>query len=224
MSIDIPKTTKVGTFIVESNFLRYSDFQYFVFLSQQVSDILVHPDFYSSPDSDVAVLKLKDKAKISEHVLPVCLPEIQGGEVTIQGAFTARWMSPDDQKSSNRYTPLSQTKLVELGDITQCEREFAQGGSHSPGLSDNTLCVISKPSSPQSTCPSVIPGIATTPAVFPSTSDILPGHEETQGASSGWQLLGLESFIYDVTNCQQQTYTVQTKIANFRDWIKENMK
>ncbi|XP_044211443.1 inactive serine protease PAMR1-like [Thunnus albacares] len=191
----------------------------------KVSDILVHPDFFSSPDSDVAVLKLMDKAKISERVLPVCLPEIQGGEVMAQEAFTVEWMSPNDHKSSSRYTPLSQTKLVELGDIAQCERAFAKGGAHSTVLSHNTLCVISKPSSPQSPCPRVIPGIAITPPVFSSTSGNLSSHEETQGASSAsWQLLGLESFIYEETNCHQQTYTVQTKIANFRDWIKENMK
>ncbi|CAK6967042.1 inactive serine protease PAMR1 [Scomber scombrus] len=191
----------------------------------QVSHILVHPDFYTSQDSDMAVLKLKDKAKISEHVLPVCFPETQGGEVTSQEAFTVRWMSPNDQKSLSRYTPSSQTKLVEFGDIAQCKREFAQGGAHSTVLNQNTLCVIGKPSSPQSPCPIVIPGIATTPVVLSSTSGILSSHEETPGDPRvRWQLLGLESFIYKETHCHQQTYTVQTKIANFRDWIEANMK
>ncbi|XP_029281336.1 inactive serine protease PAMR1-like [Cottoperca gobio] len=184
----------------------------------RVSDILVHPDFYSAPDSDVAVLKLKDKAKISERVLPVCLPKVQGGEVTAWEAYTARWILPNNHLS--RYTPLSQTRLVELGDIAQCEREFAQGGVHPTLISDNTLCVIKKQSSPQSPCPSVIPGIITMPPLLSSTS-VLSGH----GASStGWQLLGLESFSYKEENCHQQTYTVQTRIANFRDWIVKNMK
>uniref|UniRef100_H3CW44 Peptidase domain containing associated with muscle regeneration 1a n=1 Tax=Tetraodon nigroviridis TaxID=99883 RepID=H3CW44_TETNG len=39
----------------------------------QVTDILVHPDFHFGAESNVAVLKLRDKAKISERVLPVCL-------------------------------------------------------------------------------------------------------------------------------------------------------
>lgn len=194
-------------------------------MSQQVSNILVHPDFHTSQDSDIAVLKLTDKAKISERVLPVCLPEIQGGEVTSQQTFTMRWMSPNDQKHLSRYTPLSQTKLVELGDIAQCEREFAQGGAHSTVLSHNTLCVIGKPSSPQSSCPSVIPGIANTPVLPSSTSGVLSGHEETPGSPRiRWHLLGLESFIYKETDCHRQTYTVHTNIANFRDWIIANMK
>lgn len=173
----------------------------------------------------MAVLKLTDKAKISERVLPVCLPKVQGGEVTAQEAYTARWILPNDHRHLSHYTPLSQTKLVELGDVAQCEREFAQGGARSTVMSDNTLCVISKPSSPQSPCPSVVPGITAIPAVFSSTSGVLSGHKETWGASStDWQLLGFESFSYKEKKCHQQTHAVQTRIANFRDWIEKNMK
>ncbi|XP_039988547.1 uncharacterized protein si:ch211-102l7.3 isoform X2 [Xiphias gladius] len=190
----------------------------------RVSDILVHPNFYSAPDSNVAVLKLKDKAKISERVLPVCLPKMQGGEVTAQEAYTARWILPNNQRHLSRYTASSQTKLVELRDVSQCEREFAQGGTRASVISDNTLCIIRKPSSPESPCPRVIPGLTTVPAVLSSTSAVMSGHKETQGASStGWQLLGLESFDYGENNCHQQTYTVQTRIGSFRDWIEENM-
>ncbi|XP_041792258.1 inactive serine protease PAMR1 isoform X1 [Chelmon rostratus] len=185
----------------------------------RVSDILVHPD------SDVAVLKLKDKAKISERVLPVCLPKVQGGEVTAQEAYTASWILPNDYGHLSRYAPSSQTKLVQLGDVAQCEREFAQGGAHTALISDNTLCVIRKPSSLQSPCPSVVPGITTTPVVFSSTSGVLSGHEETEEAfGAGWQLLGLESFSYKEKRCNQQTHAVQTRISNFRDWIEKNMK
>ncbi|TKS69516.1 Inactive serine protease PAMR1 [Collichthys lucidus] len=190
----------------------------------RVSDISVHPNFYSAPDFDVAVLKLKDKAKISERALPACLPKVQGGEVTAQEAYTARWILPNDYRHPNRHTPLSQTKLVQLGDAAQCEREFAQGGARTPVISDNTLCVIRKPSSLQSPCLSVVPGITAVPAVFSSTSGVLSGHKENEEASrTSWQLLSLESFSYMENNCHQQTYTVQTRIANFRDWIEKNM-
>ncbi|XP_037645580.1 inactive serine protease PAMR1-like [Sebastes umbrosus] len=191
----------------------------------RVSDILVHPNFYSAPDSDVAVLKLKDKARISERVLPVCLPRVQGGEVTAQEAHTARWILPNDHRHRSRDTPSSQTRLVELVDVARCEREFAQGGARTAVISDNTLCVIRTPSRPQSPCTSVNPGITTTPAVLSSTTGVPSGHEETPGASgTRWHLLGLESFSYKEENCHQQIYTVQTRIANFRDWIEKNTK
>lgn len=171
------------------------------------------------------MLKLKDKAKISQHVLPVCLPKTQGEEVMVQEAYTSRWILTNNHRHQSRYAPLSQTKLVELNDVAQCEREFAQGGANTTMTSDNTLCVISNPSSPQSFCPSVIPGLTTVPAVFSSSADVSSGHKETQGASDpDWQLLGLESFSYEEKSCHQQTYTVQTRVANFRDWIEENMK
>ncbi|XP_028258624.1 inactive serine protease PAMR1 [Parambassis ranga] len=193
----------------------------------QVSDILIHPNFNSSLDSDVAMLKLKDKAKVSASVLPVCLPKTQGGEVTASEAYTARWILPlHHQHPLSRYTPSSQTKLVQLSDAARCEREFAHGGARTTTtISDNMLCVVAKQSSSQSPCPGVIPGITVVPAVLSSTSGVSSGHEETQGASSaGWQLLGLESFIFKENNCHQQVYTAQTRIANFKNWIQENLK
>lgn len=172
----------------------------------------------------MAVLKLKDKAKISERVLPVCLPKVQGGEVTAQEAYTARWISPNDYTDLSHYPPSSQTKLVELVDVSQCAREVAQGGDHNTVISDNTLCVIRKPLRLQRPCPGVVPGITVVPAVFSSTSGVLSGHKEQEASSVGWQLLGLESFSSKEKNCHQQTYAVQTRIDNFRDWIEKNMK
>lgn len=195
-----------------------------IFFLFQVSDILIHPHFFSSPNSSVAVLQLKDKAKISEHVLPVCLPKLQGGEVMVQEAYASRWILTNNHRNLSHYAPLSQTKLVELCDVAQCKREFAQGGGNTTMTSDNTLCVIRKPFSPQSSCPRIIPGFMVVPAVFPSNTDVMSGHKETQGASNiDWQLLGLESFSYE-ENSHQQSYIVHTRVANFRDWIEKNMK
>uniref|UniRef100_A0A7N6BHQ4 Uncharacterized protein n=1 Tax=Anabas testudineus TaxID=64144 RepID=A0A7N6BHQ4_ANATE len=191
----------------------------------RVSDILIHPHFFSAPDFNVAVLKLKDKAKISERVLPVCLPKMQGGEVMLQEAYASRWILTNNPRNLSRYAPLSQTKLVELCDVAQCERKFAQGGANTTMTGDNTLCVIRKPSTPQSSCPSIIPGLAIVPAAFSSTTDVLSGHKEIKGASNkDWQLLGLESFSFEEVDCHQQSYTVHTRVANFRDWIEKNMK
>ncbi|XP_019955015.2 inactive serine protease PAMR1 [Paralichthys olivaceus] len=188
----------------------------------RVADILVHPNFYFAPDATVAVLKLKDKAKISERVLPVCLPRMHGGEVTVREAYTARWILPNNHRHLSRYAASSQTELVELSDVAHCEKEFAQGGTRTAAISDSALCVVKRPSSPESPCPGAVPGLTTLPAVFPPTGRVLSGQEETLGASSssGWQLLALEGFSYEENNCHRQT---QTRVGSFQDWIEKNL-
>uniref|UniRef100_A0A665TDH0 Si:ch211-102l7.3 n=1 Tax=Echeneis naucrates TaxID=173247 RepID=A0A665TDH0_ECHNA len=177
----------------------------------RVSDIFVHPNSSVALQSNVAVLKLKDKAKISEHVLPACLPTTQGGEMTAQEAYTARWTLPNNPRHLGPYSALSQTKHVQLSDVAQCESELAQGETPSTEISDYTLCAFSRPSSPESPCPSIIPGLTFVQPGLSSTSD-------------GWELLGLERFNHGETSCHQQTHTVQTRISSFRGWIEKNMK
>ncbi|CAJ1049222.1 inactive serine protease PAMR1 [Xyrichtys novacula] len=187
----------------------------------RVSDILVHPN----SASDVAVLKLKDKARISERVLPVCLPKVQAGEVMVREAYTTRWILPNNHAHLTRYTPKSQTELVELDDVALCEGAFVQGGVHTSTIRDNKLCVRRMTSSSQITCPTVVPGITFALAEFSSKRADSSGHEETPGSSGpGWQLLALESFSHEDMNCHHHSYTVQTGIENFLSWIKKNMK
>ncbi|XP_060924852.1 uncharacterized protein LOC132999086 [Limanda limanda] len=180
----------------------------------RVSDILIHPNFDLTPDASVAVLKLRDKARISERVLPVCLPTIHGGEGTVRQAYTSRWTPPNNHRHLSRHAPPSQTQLVELSDVTQCE-----GGS---ALSDSTLCVVRRPAGPHSPC--AVPGLTTLPAVSPPTGGVLSGQEETRGGSSrssGWQLLALEGFSCEEND--RQTHSAQTGVGSFRDWIERNM-
>ncbi|XP_074522229.1 inactive serine protease PAMR1 [Halichoeres trimaculatus] len=184
----------------------------------RVSDILVHPDFDSASRSDVALLKLKDKARISERMLPVCLPKAGGEGATVREAYTARWILPNDHTHLTRFTPKSQTQLVELGDVAQCEVEFVQGGAHTAAIRDNTLCVIRKTSSSPLPCPAVVRGITVYPEFSSSRGD------SSGSSSTDWQLLGLESFSSEEGNCHQHTHSAQTGIANFLDWIEKNMK
>ncbi|TSK20013.1 Excitatory amino acid transporter 2 [Bagarius yarrelli] len=82
----------------------------------KVYQILVHPRYDSTGfDSDLAILKLVEKARISEFVSPVCLPRLQGGEITVNQAYiTARKHETNSQ--------VVQTGTIELTDVMQCER------------------------------------------------------------------------------------------------------
>lgn len=191
-------------------------------LPQQVSDILVHPDFHFGADADVAVLKLRDKAKISERVLPVCLPKGPAGEAVAQEVYSVRWIPPRRHSDLSRSAPTSQTKRVEVGEVAQCEREIAQGGEQNTAISNNTLCAISKPSGLQRLCSSLAPGFTAVPVLSSPTSVVLSGHNEQEASTTIWQLLGLEAFSYQAGNCNK-IYVAPTQIASFRDWIVKNM-
>lgn len=194
-------------------------------LIQQVSSVLVHPSFDPvTLDSDLAVLKLRDKAKISERVLPVCLPKMQGGEVTATQGYATGWLLASDSRSSSKPSldaETAQTGVVELGDVVQCERQFAQSGAPVT-ITDNMLCARRHPLNPTKPCPTVSAGITIipSPATKPSS-----GPSAGQGDDSVvWELLALESFGYEKWNCGPGLYTVHTRINNFKDWIQKNMK
>lgn len=178
---------------------------------QQVSDVLVHPD------SAVAVLKLRDKAKISERVLPVCLPKGPAGE-----AYSVRWIPPRRHGDLSRSAPKSQTKRVEAGEVAQCEREIAQGGEQNPAISNNTACAIRKPSGLQRLCSGLAPGLTAGPVLSSPTSAVLSGHDEPETSAPTWQLLGLEAFSSQGGRCDQID-VAPTPIASFADWIVKNM-
>ncbi|CAB1338921.1 unnamed protein product [Coregonus sp. 'balchen'] len=190
-----------------------------------VSSVLAHPSFDPvTLDSDLAVLKLRDKAKISERVLPVCLPKMQGGEVTATQGYATGWLLAFDSRSSSKPSvagETAQTGVVELGDVLQCERQFALSGAPVT-ITDNMLCTMHHPLNPTKPCPTVSAGITIipSPATKPSS-----GPSEGQGDNSVvWELLALESFGYETWNCGPVLYTVHARIKNFKDWIEKNMK
>lgn len=187
---------------------------------------MVHPNFDPvALDSDLAVLKLLDKAKISKHVMPVCLPRMQGGEVTTQQAYATTWpLAADPRPTAVVDAKTAQTIMVQLGDVVECEKELAQRGTP-VNITDNMLCVLRHPLSPAKPCPTVTPGITIIPSAVTSTTALSPGQSELLGDTSVvWELLGLQSFGYEQKNCSRRLHTVQTRIVNFRDWIQKNMK
>ncbi|KAK7891585.1 hypothetical protein WMY93_023548 [Mugilogobius chulae] len=186
----------------------------------RVSSIVVHPDY--DPlilDSDLAVIKLLDKARIGEKVLPLCLsdgqgPEVEGG----QGLVTGWSPIPDPLLGSEEKARVG---LVHLTDVVPCENQYARNGVP-VSVTDNMLCGSQKPDYGQSSiCPSDTGGIL-----------VLPGHalfqldnKHAQGESSEpWRLVGLVSFGYDQGECDPDLYTVYTRVDSFKDWIQAHMK
>nr|XP_015820312.2 inactive serine protease PAMR1 [Nothobranchius furzeri] len=189
----------------------------------RVTSIAVHPNYDPNIlDSDIAVMKLMDKARIGEKILPLCLPEIQEEEVVFgQGLVTGWSLRPDPGLGPDEKARVG---LVHLADIVPCEQQYARNGVR-VSVTDNMLCASQKPDyRPSNICPSDTGGILVLPALSENQDNYgskLSQGQEDQGL---WRLLGLVSFGYDQGECDPDLYTVYTRVSNFKDWIQSNMK
>ncbi len=193
-----------------------------------MASIVVHPNYDPHIlDSDMAVVKLLDKARVGEKVLPLCLSDSQGEEVTTGKGLVTGWSPLPD--SSLGPDEKARVGLVHLSDIVPCEQQYARNGLP-VSVTDNMLCASQKPDyGPSNICPSDTGGILVLPALSENkaSSNQKPslGFTQVQEESKGmWRLLGLVSFGYDQGECDPDLYTVYTHVANFKDWIDSNMK
>lgn len=193
----------------------------------RVSSILIHPNYDPLVlDSDLAVLKLLDKARIGERVLPVCLPLRQGGEVVDRQAYVVGWsILPQQQQGQTGTTgdeeEIARAGLVELGDVVECERQYAQQGAP-VSITDNMLCGRQHSRGPSNICPADTGGIAMLAPSLPFSAPVFSEGQEMGGTV--WRLLGVVSHGYEQQACSPDRYTVYTRTANFKDWIEASMK
>ncbi|PWA24846.1 hypothetical protein CCH79_00010024 [Gambusia affinis] len=190
----------------------------------RVSSIAVHPNY--DPyilDSDIAVIKLLDKARIGEKVLPLCLSENEEEEVTSDQGLVTGWSPLQD--SSLGLEEKARVGLVHLADIVPCEQQYARNGVP-VSVTDNMLCASQKPDyGPSNICPSDTGGILVLPANSGNQVSYNSKSFQVQKNNKGlWRLLGLVSFGYDQGECDPELYTVYTRVANFKDWIESNIK
>lgn len=193
-----------------------------------MASIAVHANYDPNIlDSDIAVVKLLDKARVGEKVLPLCLSDSQREEaISGQGLVTGWSPLPDPSLDPDEKARVG---LVHLADVVPCEQQYARNGVP-VSVTDNMLCASQKPDYGHSNiCPSDTGGILVLPAVSDNQADNNQrtsfSFTQAKGESKGlWRLLGLVSFGYDQGECDPELYTVYTHVANFKDWIESNMK
>nr|XP_055048276.1 inactive serine protease PAMR1 isoform X5 [Misgurnus anguillicaudatus] len=185
----------------------------------RVSFITLHPNYDPLVlDSDVAILKLLDKARIGDYVLPICLPNAHEITEDSRLGIVTGWSLLFDKRAGD----LEKARVghVTLGDIVQCEQQYASYGVPI-SVTENMLCGRQGKGFDQSNiCPADTGGILIFPPV--SSDSIVTSYQGL--ASQEWKLLGLVSFGYDSLNCNPELYTVYTGITNFIEFIEENMK
>ncbi|KAK5867648.1 hypothetical protein PBY51_012118 [Eleginops maclovinus] len=193
----------------------------------RVASIVVHPNYDPNIlDSDIAVVKLLDKTRIGEKVLPLCLSDSKGKEATSEQGLVTGWSPLSD--ASLGPDEKARVGLVHLADVVPCEQQYARNGVP-VGVTDNMLCASQKPDyEPSNICPSDMGGILVLPALSENQASSRQNPSlSTQVQREGqglWRLLGLVSFGYDQGECNPDLYTVYTRVANFKDWIESNMK
>ncbi|XP_072905240.1 inactive serine protease PAMR1-like isoform X2 [Hemitrygon akajei] len=177
----------------------------------QIAGVIVHPSY--DPvllDSDIAIIKLMDKAKITNQVQPVCLPDLKDlSAISAQGYVTG-WRIQSEPKESSRSNDTLRVGTVEIGDAVQCEQQYEEHGI-SVSITENMFCARQDPQGFSNICPLETGGVATFPAA------------DKAGEMFTWYLVGLVSWGYE-SECSQELFTVYTSVAPFKDWIEKHLK
>ncbi|XP_051547994.1 inactive serine protease PAMR1 isoform X2 [Myxocyprinus asiaticus] len=182
----------------------------------RVSSTILHPNYDPLVlDSDVAILKLLDKARIDNYVFPICLPDAHDIVEESRLAIVTGWSLIPYQKAGD--VERSRVGHVMLGDLVHCEQQYANHGVPI-SVSENMLC--GRQGNQSNICPADTGGVLILPPISSESSFTLPHGQ----VSPEWKLLGLVSFGYDSLNCNPELYTVYTYIANFVEFIEGNMK
>ncbi|XP_018412983.1 PREDICTED: inactive serine protease PAMR1 [Nanorana parkeri] len=178
-----------------------------------ISAIIVHPNY--DPvllDSDIAVIKLLDKARVSDYVQPVCLassPELDSTTLDSR-IVTSGWRILSDPKAPGYKNETLRAGLVLPVDSLLCEQQYEENGI-SVSVTESMFCAKQVLGASTHICPSETGGIAAT---------LLP---ESTSSETRWHLMGLVSWGYDKT-CHRDLYTGYTKVTTFKEWLERNMK
>ncbi|XP_066177133.1 inactive serine protease PAMR1 isoform X2 [Sylvia atricapilla] len=213
---DLGKTTVLKTAelkVVLGKFYRDDDRDEKTIQNLRISAIIVHPNY--DPillDSDIAVIKLLDKARISSRVQPICLSsshDLTSPTEDLKIMVTG-WKVLADIKNPGYKNDTIRMGVVEMVDSLLCEQQYEDNGIQ-VSITDSMFCAKQDHTAFSNICPAETGGIA---------AITLPGKASPE---LRWHLMGLVSWGYDKT-CSLELYSGYTKALPFKDWIEKNMK
>ncbi|NXW27431.1 PAMR1 protease, partial [Phaetusa simplex] len=179
----------------------------------RISAIIVHPNY--DPillDSDIAIIKLLDKARISSRVQPICLSSSQDLTSSTEDLkiMVTGWKVLADIKDPRYKNDTIRMGAVRMVDSLLCEQQYEDNGIQ-VSITDSMFCAKQDQTTFSNICPAETGGIA---------AIILPGKASPEPR---WHLMGLVSWGYDKT-CSLELYSGYTKALLFKDWIEKNLK
>ncbi|NWW59733.1 PAMR1 protease, partial [Ifrita kowaldi] len=213
---DLGKTIVLKTAelkVVLGKFYRDDDRDEKTIQNLRISAIIVHPNY--DPillDSDIAVIKLLDKARISSRVQPICLSsshDLTSSTEDLKIMVTG-WKVLADIKDPGYKNDTIRMGVVQMVDSLLCEQQYEDNGIQ-VSITDSMFCAKQDHTAFSNICPAETGGIA---------AITLPGKASPE---LRWHLMGLVSWGYDKT-CSLELYSGYTKALPFKDWIEKNMK
>ncbi|NXA00755.1 PAMR1 protease, partial [Nesospiza acunhae] len=213
---DLGKTIVLKTAelkVVLGKFYRDDDRDEKTIQNLRISAIIVHPNY--DPillDSDIAVIKLLDKARISSRVQPICLSsshDLTSSTEDLKIMVTG-WKVLADIKDLGYKNDTIRMGIVQMVDSLLCEQQYEDNGIQ-VSITDSMFCAKQDHTVFSNICPAETGGIA---------AITLPGKASPE---LRWHLMGLVSWGYDKT-CSLELYSGFTKALPFKDWIEKNMK
>ncbi|NXT15125.1 PAMR1 protease, partial [Prunella fulvescens] len=213
---DLGKTIVLKTAelkVVLGKFYRDDDRDEKTIQNLRISAIIVHPNY--DPillDSDIAVIKLLDKARISSRVQPICLSsshDLTSSTEDLKIMVTG-WKVLADIKDLGYKNDTIRMGVVQMVDSLLCEQQYEDNGIQ-VSITDSMFCAKQDHTTFSNICPAETGGIA---------AITLPGKASPE---LRWHLMGLVSWGYDKT-CSLELYSGYTKALPFKDWIEKNMK
>ncbi|NXW07896.1 PAMR1 protease, partial [Fregetta grallaria] len=213
---DLGKTIVLKTAelkVVLGKFYRDDDRDEKTIQNLRISAIIVHPNY--DPvllDSDIAIIKLLDKARISSRVQPICLSsshDLTSSTEDLKIMVTG-WKVLADIKDPGYKNDTIRMGAVRMVDSLLCEQQYEDNGIQ-VSITDSMFCAKRDHTAFSNICPAETGGIA---------AITLPGKASPE---LRWHLMGLVSWGYDKT-CSLELYSGYTKALPFKDWIEKNLK
>ncbi|XP_051660089.1 inactive serine protease PAMR1 isoform X2 [Manacus candei] len=213
---DLGKTIVLKTAelkVVLGKFYRDDDRDEKTIQNLRISAIIVHPNY--DPillDSDIAIIKLLDKARISSRVQPICLSSTHDLTTSTEDLkiMVTGWKVLADIKDPGYKNDTIRMGAVQMVDSLLCEQQYEDNGIQ-VSITDSMFCAKQDHTAFSNICPAETGGIA---------AITLPGKASSE---LRWHLMGLVSWGYDKT-CSLGLYSGYTKALPFKDWIERNMK
>ncbi|XP_074005461.1 inactive serine protease PAMR1 isoform X3 [Numenius arquata] len=213
---DLGKTIVLKTAelkVVLGKFYRDDDRDEKTIQNLRISAIIVHPNY--DPillDSDIAIIKLLDKARISSRVQPICLSSSQDLTSNTEDLkiVVTGWKVLADIKDPRYKNDTIRMGAVRMVDSLLCEQQYEDNGIQ-VSITDSMFCAKQDHTAFSNICPAETGGIA---------AITLPGKASPE---LRWHLMGLVSWGYDKT-CSLELYSGYTKALLFKDWIEKNLK